>query len=580
MVQLRSVGDGPPEERMKMDGIRFKQPTAPRNQLVLFAQSLDEVLGPDAPARGLWRLLEDVDWTPWERAYEGCGQPPYPPRHLAAAILYGLLHKARSSRDLEDAARHRLDFIWLLEGFTPDHSTFAEFRLRHADAIRDLQKQLARALVAKREAEVLQLLLDGTRLRADSDWHGSRTAQTLERIIGELEQRMAELARGDGEASPEEPPQDAAELEKLLGQLEQQRAKYQHALETARARDARAQRHDGKNARPVRVPITDPDAHVLPNKEGGFAPNYTPIAAVEPQTGAIVHSDVLEGSDEASAVLPAVEAAEQLTGHKANAVLADGNFAAGEILEALEDRGTAAYMPTTAASPPDNPAVRPDPSQPVAEADRGRLPKHGKHFARTAFIYDTHADIYYCPMGNTLPPYKHGGNKDGVPCTYYRAHACPGCPLARDCVKGKDPCRTLVRDRYEPLREATAQRMATPEGRAIYKARAPGIEGVFAQIKAILGIRRFTLRGLEKVRLEWSWICAAYNLKKLLALEAQSAKKTGPNTTQRPFFSPPGLLTRSTAAHGIFLVQKNQHPILPAIRPIGRSPCTKTKIAV
>ncbi len=42
-------------------------------------------------------------------------------------------------------------------------------------------------------------------------------------------------------------------------------------------------------------------------------------------------------------------------------------------------------------------------------------------------------------------------------------------------------------------------------------------ETPFAIIKNILGVRRFLLRGLEKVRTEWRWVCTAYNLKKLIA---------------------------------------------------------------
>jgi transposase len=570
--------------------IRFAIPKAPRGQQVLFPQCLDDVVGPDEPVRALARLLEEVDWSPWERAYEGCGQPPIHPRYLAGAILYGLMHKVRSTRDLETACRKHLDFIWLLEGFTPDHSTFADFRLRHEQGIKDLKKGVACALLARRERALMRLIIDGTRMRADSDWHGARKAETIECIIAELERRMEEMVRGDEAAAPvqldalegtppePDPPQAVAQSNEQAARLENERAKYQRALEAARERDARARQHDGKNAKPVRVPVTDPESHVLPNKEGGYAPNYTPIAAIEPQTGAIAYDDVLEGSDEASAVLPAVLAFEELTGCKVSAVLADGNFATGEVLEALGARSTEAYMPTTAASR-DNPAVRPDPSQPVAEADRARLPKRGKHLARTAFIYDQQSDIYYCPMGHTLTPYKHGNNKDGVPCTYYQCQNARDCPLAKTCIKGKNPFRTLTRDPYEPLREATAQRMATPEGRAIYKARAPGIEGVFGIIKSILGIRRFTLRGLTKVRIEWSWICTAYNLKKLLALEARIAPK-GIQPGGGPFFcAPKRLYTRPRPAYGAFLIHKTNHQILRPIRTIGHHHHVQTAAA-
>ena len=287
--------------------------------------------------------------------------------------------------------------------------------------------------------------------------------------------------------------------------------------------------------------MTDPDARVVPNKEGGFAPNYTPVATVESQTGAIVHADVLDGSDEASAVLPAIEAGEALTGQKTDAVVADGNFATGEVLEALDADGIDAYMPTRSVSPPDNPAVRADPTTPVAEQDRKRLPRYGKQYARTAFVYDAKTDVYYCPMGHALTPYKHGKN-NGVHCTYYQSKACIGCPLASNCIKGKSKLRSIARDQYEPHREAVNQRMATQGGKAIYRTRAPGIESVFGIIKSCLGIRRFSRRGLSNVRCDWTWICTAYNLKKLLTQEAgapgtnPSAKKSGDSKTQqRPY---------------------------------------------
>lgn len=564
---------------MRICDIRFASPKIPRHQGVLFTQHLDEIVAPDAPVRQLVALLDDRDWTPWERAYTGYGQPPIHPRYMAGAILYGLLLDIRSSRKLEDAGKNRIDFIWLLEGLTPDHSTFAQFRQRHRAGIEALKKEIARELVMRRENALLQLLEDGTRLRADSDRHGARTAQTIERVIAALDERLKQLERNDArddapvqtdafadpapEAEPAqdpapeaEPAQDPAQVANEIARLEKQLAQYQRALEAAQARDARAQAHGGQNAKAVRVPITDPESHILPNKEGGFAPNYTPVAAIEPETGAVLYADVLEGSDEASAVMPAVEAAEELAGQKVDAVLADGNFATGPVLEKLDEHGTEAYMPTSATRSDDNPAIRPDPTQPVAEAGRKKLPKRGKYFSRNAFIYDPEADQYYCPMGNPLAPYKTGKNKNGADCTYYRAEACAGCPVAADCVNAKKtPFRTLVRDEYEPLREATAQRMATPEGRAIYRIRAPGIEGMFGVIKAILGIRRFQTRGLQNVRTEWDWITTAYNLKKLLALQARSAS-TNPKNLLEPsiyvpqqHFSPFHAITSAPGVH-------------------------------
>jgi len=44
---------------------------APREQLVLFATRLDDVLGEDHPVRLLDDILAAVDWSDWERYY--CG---------------------------------------------------------------------------------------------------------------------------------------------------------------------------------------------------------------------------------------------------------------------------------------------------------------------------------------------------------------------------------------------------------------------------------------------------------------------------------------------------------------------------
>ncbi len=561
---------------MSKRDIRFATPKAPRGQQVLFPQRLDEVVAGDAPVRALVALLEEVDWSAWEEVYAGVGQPAIHPRYLAGAILWGLLNRMNSSRILERASRKDLDFIWLLEGFAPDHSTFAEFRTRHAEAIKGLQIHFAKALMARREKALLHLIIDGTRLRADSGRQGARTAETIAYVIGELERRMEALKQGD--AAAEQAVEDAwldglaptadkqeqlAALNQEIARLEAKRAKYQRALGAAQARDEQARKHNGKKAKPARVPVTDPESQMLPNKEGGFGPNYTPMAAVDSQTGAIVHADVLADSDEAGAVMPAVAAAEALTGEKVGAVLADSNFAAGPVLAALDEKGIEAYMPTRSASPADNPALRADPSIPVAEEARGRLPRARGQYARSAFVYDAEADAYYCPMGEKLTPYKRGTSKNGAQCTSYTTKACAGCPLASECIKGKGTSRGITRDEYEELREDADRRMDTPEGKEIYKQRSPGIERVFGDIKANMGIRRFAMRGLKKVRAEWCWICAAYNLKKLLTLAARIAYE-GPGSGNNLNIGPIGkilgrTITLDWLTHTLTVIRNTTH---------------------
>src|SRR4051794_20488842 len=92
-----------------------------RQQMALFAPTLDAMISPDDPVR--------LDWSAWEAEYDGKrGQPPIHPRIVAAAMLYGLCRGVRSTRKLQEACCYRLDFLWLVEGRQIDHTTFAKFR--------------------------------------------------------------------------------------------------------------------------------------------------------------------------------------------------------------------------------------------------------------------------------------------------------------------------------------------------------------------------------------------------------------------------------------------------------------------
>lgn len=505
--------------------------------------SVDDSVPGDHVVRSFEACMDVVDWGPWEARYTArAGQPAIHPRLMASAILYGLVRNIRSSRMLEDATRERVDFMWLLEGRTIDHSTLAAFRTEFGGELRMLNRELSRLVCSHFEDALVTLIIDGTRLRANSSRHGARTAQALDALVlactQELDRKLALLGEEDQrvEADAQALKVLEAEVEKLRAQV----AQYERALGVARERDTLKKAKDGANATAVRVPVTDPDAQIVPNKDGGYAPNYTPVAAIDAATGLIVSAEVLSGSNEASAVLPAVENAAELCAHPPERVLADSGFASGENLHALEAMGIEAYMPTTADFRPENPANRDDPSTPVPESDWPRLPLRGKKLAASAFIYDATANCYYCPMGKMLTPvHRKQNNATAVTHTQYRCPGKAGCPLADRCVKAKPNARTVTRDRYQELRDDTHRRMATPEGREIYKARAPLIEGVFAIIKHHMNIRGFLLRGLEKVRHEWNWICTAYNLKKIMRLlkgHLKPSPQSRPSTPRPPHF--------------------------------------------
>lgn len=207
-----------------------------RQQATLFAPTLDAMIGDDDPVRLFDEVLGGIDWTEWEAEYDGSrGQPPIHPRYVAAAILYGLCRGIRSSRKLEEACRYRIDFIWLLEGRQIDHSTFAKFRTKFAEPLKDLFKQIGRVAMMLGLIRLGEVAFDGTRVKANNSRYNTRTAKTLEEKLqaldGVFDQMLAEAEKadkheptqrnleGDQTDSPTRLPGPLADLEKRREQV-------------------------------------------------------------------------------------------------------------------------------------------------------------------------------------------------------------------------------------------------------------------------------------------------------------------------------------------------------------------------
>jgi transposase len=505
----------------------------------MMAPSLDELIAPNHGVRLLDELLGEVDWAEWEALYKptGPGHPALHPRMLVGAILYGLLKGAQSTRSLEEATRMRIDFHWLLEGRTIDHTTFCKFLIRAgAERVQRLFQDLNRAMAKRQKATLADIFIDGTRLRANSNRHGSRTAASLEKQVAELDAQLAkgveELSAEAAEEARAAPAQSSAEentakLEAQRARQKAERDKLARALDVARERDKAKKSNHGKDAHSARVPVTDPDAHVIPNKEGGYAPNYTPVVAVDAQNGFIGAACVAEGQSEAQTVGPLTEQIEALRGAPPERIGADSKFAWGQNLEEAKSKGIGIYAPVKA-TPEGSPVLRQNLHESVSASDFEKLPMCGKKLAKEAFVYDPADDCYYCPMGRALPLFCTLQQKDRRGHAFvgkkYRSKDCSNCPLTAVCLSSKTKLRQIRRDQYDELREETTKRMQTEEGKAFYGQRAPRVEGVFGTIKAAMGIRRFLRRGHEKVSTDWLLICAAFNVKSLIRRECGPQK--------------------------------------------------------
>ena len=522
----------------------FAQPPVDRNQVLLFRRTLDESIPEDAFVRILDELIDTCDFSEFERTYQGSrGQPPIPPKVLAKLWLYGLKLRFRSSRQLEYVTKNNIDFMWIAQGHTPDHVTLSNFRKKFDKQIKGLFQQVVGLAMTMGLVQLEQVTLDGTRVKANNSRSETLTAegiaQELDRLTKELEAGLQECEAVDkaedtlfgvGVGDREVPPE--------LATRQARKKELEKALHTVREMDEQRRRTQQINPakNPAQLPMTDSDSRVSPNKEGGFAPNYTPLAAVDVRRDFIVVADVIAGVTEHTHLPPIVAQIEADYGQRPNQMLADGHFATGQNIAAFENSGTELISPLpVAAALSANPAVRADPTQAVPEAEWPNLPRNPQHkkLDKSCFLYDEEHDLYYCPQGQPMPyvetKSKVQADDQKLKFRVYGCAACESCPLRKQCVSDQSQAgRTISRDQFTKQRERHAAKMATEPAKAAYKKRLHAGEVAFAHIKQAMGLRQFLLRGLANVRTEWLWSCTAYNVMKLVnyvaKLRAEFAK--------------------------------------------------------
>src|SRR5258708_1070491 len=89
----------------------------------------------------------------------------------------------------------------------------------------------------------------------------------------------------------------------------------------------------------------------------------------------------------------------------------------------------------------------------------------------------------------------------------------PDSNLARELNTGQ----RCPRIRLSPTQRRMRQKLRGPTGQAVYRRRKALVEPVWGTLKEQRGMRRFRVRGLEKVSTEFTLAAIAFNLTRLLA---------------------------------------------------------------
>lgn len=342
-------------------------------------------------------------------------------------------------------------YQWLTGAVVVNAHTLSDCRVKHEKALKELFVQVLGLLSTDGLITLERVMQDGTKI-------GGKAAQDSFRRKERVEQALEEF-------------------EKL------------------------AEEGSGKDPEKRRVSTSDPQARIMKQPDGGFAPSYNVQINTDASNGVVVAVGVVQAGNDFEQLQPGVDRVEQNLGKTPDQVATDGGFVSRDNIVAMKERGVEFIGPCG------------------DEAGKGKSSYEGRgvspEYHSSQFVYDAQSDSYCCPQGKILS-YERKEQRHTQLRYRYRAQRsdCQGCPVKGQCCAGNRVTGRSIH-RSEEIAEAAEfrQKMQTEPAREIYRQRAQVAETPNLWIKEKFGLHQFNVRGLSKVGMEALWACLTYNIR-------------------------------------------------------------------
>ena len=440
-----------------------------RDQVFLLPPDLRDWIPEDDLAHFVIEAVERVEMSAFKVNHRGTGSAQYHPRMMLALLIYCYANGIFSSRRIERATHRDIGVRFVAANVHPDHDTIATFRRENLAAFAESFLQVLLLAKELRLVKVGLVSVDGSKFEASASKHRSVTYERAGELIDQLKLEIAELmeraeaADGGADDDPQALPKEIARREALRDRLDAARRRLETQAK-ARAAAERAE-YEAKVAAREKRQGRAKGKHPKP-------PDETPRPDEQSNL-----------SDPDSRLMRKSKKHEYRQAYNAQAVVDAGGsqlILGARVSNCASDR---------------NELV----------ADIEAIP------AELGMPETILADSGYA-NGDEVAALAESGIEALV------ATAAEGRRRRHDFrpAKAEAPAK-------EPKAEwlqVMAAKLASPDGRALYRLRQQTVEPVFGIIKAVLGFTGFSLRGLGKVTGEWDLVALAYNCKRLAQAQA------------------------------------------------------------
>jgi transposase len=500
-----------------MQKLKTFRPWVP-GQTTLLPASPSDWLSADHQVYFLLDLVDELDLSAIvipAQSKDPRGEKGFDPRMMTLLLLYAYCVGIVSSRRIERACYEDLAFRVLTGNQQPDHSRISEFRRQNLDALSGLFVQILRFCQEVGMVSLGHVALDGTKVQANASKHKAMSHERMLKAEAQLEKEIKELMRkaeildaqedskyGKGKLGSDLPKELQRRQDRLAKIFQarkameaeaaaaaaRDRAKQATAAEAAAADALAAEHADASEQQKLRDKAersrkkaeAAKDLAIEKAQEAGLDPDGLdpqPADAM-PQRGLAHRAD---GSPKASTQ-------RNFTDPDSHIMKSDGNMLQGYNCQAAVDGDHQVIVAMGVSNqPPDVEHLEPMLERTIANT--GACPE--------TFI----ADAGYWSEDNVSACEKRGA--DPHISTGREKHGQPPPPICGPIPKGLD------------AKGKMARKLRKKEGREIYAKRKTIVEPVFGQTKEARGLRRFLLRGLEKVNSEWTIWGMTHNLNKL-----------------------------------------------------------------
>jgi len=452
-----------------------------REQIILFPQSLDQIINADNEVRIIDLFVESITIADFKFVVKTSaeGRPAYHPKDLLKLFVYGYLNSIRSSRTLEKECHRNIEVMWLMKQLAPDHNTIANFRRDNQKAIRKVFRHTV-SIAARFNLIGGKLIAgDSTKLRAQNSKKNNFNESKIEQHLVYVDNKLNEYNKALELADDDNKKIIASEIEKQNNRKEFYNSLFDQLL------------HNGE----TQISTSDPDSRQMITRNNTTEVAYNVQTVVDAKHCLPIDYKVTNEND-SKAMGTMLRRAKTILQTKQFTALFDKGFHTGsEIKKAVEmDINIMVAIPGVASFAPD------------------------ENYNFDKFIYDNNSDTYTCPQQQILTTngswYQKSKQRYIYFVKHYKTNACSNCPALALCTKNKKG-RLLERSEYQPYIEQNKKNIEAGSG--TYKKRQAIVEHPYGIIKRQWGFYYITTKkGTSHASADVGLMFVAYNLRRLI----------------------------------------------------------------